>query len=165
MSRVEITHGNTIRSTAEARLTPTGRPPISTAARLAEIPCRHGRTRRARTRDKAGTGSRQAIATAVLQADAHKRALATAVLAEETPVTGDRARVQATWVRIAVGEAAEIVWATVALQVAVEDLVVPAPSEAAPEVAHEPAAPAGLPAWAVRAAAVRAGAAAAGAGE
>ena len=87
------------------------------------------------------------------------------VLAEEIPVAGDRAQVQGIWVRIVVAEAAEIVWATVALQVAVEDLVVLAPSEAAPEVAHEPAAPAGLPAWAVRAAAVRAGAAAAGAGE
>jgi hypothetical protein len=101
----------------------------------------------------------------MVRADVNRQALATVVLAEEIPVAGDRAQVQGIWVRIVVAEAAEIVWATVALQVAVEDLVVPAPSEAAPEVAHEPAAPVDLPAWEVRAAAVRAGAAAAGAGE
>src|SRR5258706_14622164 len=94
-----------------------------------------------------------------------REALGNVVLGEEIPVAGDRAQVKGIGVRIGVAEAAEIVWATVALQVAVEDLVVPAPSEAAPEVGHEPAAPVGLPAWEVRAAAVRAGAAAAGAGE
>src|SRR3981189_1469290 len=72
----------------------------------------------ARTRGKAGTGSRQAIATAMVRADVNRQALATVVLAEEIPVAGDRAQVQGIWVRIVVAEAAEIVWATVALQVA-----------------------------------------------
>ena len=124
------------------------------AAPLAVIPWPTGRTGRARTRVSGGVGSRQALATAMLRADANKQALVTAGRAGETEVTV--ARELAIRVRIAVE--AGTVSATAAFLVAVVHAA-PAHLAAVPEAAHGAAVHAAHPAWAVP------GAAAGGGGE
>jgi hypothetical protein len=154
-------NGNTIRSTAVARLIPTERPQIDMVGKPAESQCRIDRRKRDRVKPNEQTGSSQELAIAVLEEMSNRRASenvailvvgvreATGLLVRETPVTVVPAPEQLTGVQLAAAVIGSVI---VASRVGV-DRVTPAPSAAvredSAETVHGPAAHVALPALAV----------------